>query len=427
MSSHTYYQQAKHLMPGGVNSPVRAFGSVGGEPVFFESANGAYLTDVEGKRYLDYVGGWGPMVLGHAHPQVVEAVRTYAEKGMCFGTPHPLEIALAEKICQAMPSIEQLRMVNSGTEATLSVLRLARGYTGRNKILKFAGCYHGHHDALLVESGSGTLTFGNPTSAGISPAVVADTLVAAYNDLDQVNDFFRQYGDEIAAVIIEPVAGNMGCVLPQPGFLQGIRALCDTHGSVLIFDEVITGFRLGLGGAQAVYGVRPDLTTLGKIIGGGLPIGAFGGRKDIMAQLAPLGPVYQAGTLSGNPVTMAAGLATLNVLSESDFYPRLFEQTDKLVCAMRECAKTAGVPMVINQVGALFSLFFTTQSHVNNVSDVNACDFEYFRAYFHQMLSQGIYLAPSGYECGFVSIQHGQAEIELTTRAMRQTFETLNH
>ncbi|MCD6056325.1 MAG: glutamate-semialdehyde--aminomutase [Gammaproteobacteria bacterium] len=422
--SQEYYTAAGKRMPGGVNSPVRAFGGVGGEPIFFEKAKGAYLTDVDGKRYLDYVCGWGPMILGHAHPAVVKAIQECAKEGLCFGTPHPLEIALADKIIDCMPNIEMIRMVNSGTEATLSVLRLARGYTKRQKILKFAGCYHGHHDALLVQAGSGALTFSTPTSSGISPAVIQDTLVAQYNNLDEVSDLFSRFGDTIAAVIVEPVAGNMGCVPPVPGFLHGLRKLCDRYESLLIFDEVITGFRIAKGGAQALYEIKPDLTTLGKIIGGGLPIGAFGGRKDIMEHLAPLGKVYQAGTLSGNPVTMAAGLATLNQLSEPDFYERLNTRTTYLVNKITELAKKAEIPLVINQAGSLFTLFFTTASTVQHLEDVHTSNLASFKCYFHAMLKQGIYLGPSAYECAFVSSSHGEEEIEYTLQAIDKTFST---
>ncbi len=423
--SDELYLQAQQLMPGGVNSPVRAFHGVGGNPIFYNQAQGAYLTDVDGKRYIDYVGGWGPMIVGHSHPAVIDAVQQCVQDGWCFGTSHPLEITLAQKISDLMPHIEMMRMVNSGTEATLSVLRLARGYTHRNKIIKFAGCYHGHHDALLVSAGSGGLTFGSPTSAGLTPGVIQDTLVAQYNNLSEVTELFTQQGDDIAAIIVEPIAGNMGCIPPVPGFLAGLRALCDQHGSLLIFDEVMTGFRVARGGAQGLYGIKPDLTTFGKVIGGGFPVGAFGGRRDIMQHLAPVGNVYQAGTLSGNPVTVAAGLATLELISAANFYENLIEMTQLLTNAIYSCANAAGIPIIINQVGAMFSVFFTEQTQVNNLTDVNACDTNYFKHYFHRMLSQGIYLAPSAYESNFVSSAHAREEIELTITAISNTFATV--
>lgn len=419
----TLYAQAQRILPGGVNSPVRAFHSVGGDPIFFCQAQGAYLTDVDGKRYIDYVGGWGPMILGHGHPIVLDAIERCLHEGVCFGTPHPAEIALAEKVCELMPAIEMVRMVNSGTEATLSVLRLARGYTQRNKIIKFAGCYHGHHDALLVKAGSGGLTFGTPTSAGIPTSVTQDTLVADFNDLEQVAALFAKHGDDIAAIIVEPVAGNMGCIPPVPGFLAGLRQLCDQYGSLLIFDEVMTGFRVALGGAQALYDVTPDLTTLGKIIGGGLPAGAFGGRRDIMQLLAPLGDVYQAGTLSGNPVTMTAGLATLDLISQPEFHDTLFNHTQLLIDGLLARAQANDIPTVINHVGAMFSVFFTEQTAVNNLAHVESCDMNYFKYYFHQMLAHGIYLPPSGYESCFISAAHAHEEIDLTLNAVAHIFE----
>lgn len=417
------YKQAQQLIPGGVNSPVRAFGGVDGNPLFFQHAKGAYLTDADGKRYIDYVGGWGAMILGHGDPTVLAAVQDCQQDGICFGTPHPLEIALAKKICELISSIDMVRMVNSGTEATLSVLRLARGYTGRNKIIKFAGCYHGHHDALLVKAGSGGLTFGTPSSAGIPTNVTQDTLVADYNNLDQVKELFHHHANDIAAIIVEPVAGNMGCVPPQADFLPGLRQLCDEYASLLIFDEVMTGFRVARGGAQALYGVHPDLTTLGKIIGGGLPVGAFGGRRDIMEKLAPLGNVYQAGTLSGNPVTMAAGLATLNALCAPTFYDTLFENTKQLTDAIAERANTHNIPVLIQRAGAMFSVFFTEQTQINDLAAVETCNMQHFKHYFHRMLEQGIYLAPSGYECSFVSCAHKQEEIELTLNAVNHSFK----
>lgn len=419
------FAEAQRYIPGGVNSPVRAFNGVGGEPVFIKSAHGAYLLGENGREYLDYVGSWGPMIAGHAHPQVIRAVEASIKNGLSFGAPTAVEIQLAQKICQLMPSIEQVRMVNSGTEATMSAIRLARGFTQRNKIIKFVGCYHGHADALLVQAGSGALTFGVPSSAGVPESVVEHTLLADYNRLDTVQALFEKWGADIAAIIVEPVAGNMNCVLPTADFLSGLRQLCDQYNSLLILDEVMTGFRVALGGAQAYYQVKPDLTTLGKIIGGGMPVGAFGGRADIMRQLAPLGPVYQAGTLSGNPVAMAAGLATLECVTAPNFYEKLTVQTEKLVSGLRECAASAGIPFVTTSICGMFGLYFTEGSAVTTFDDVKKCHVERFKQFFHGMLREGIYLAPSAFEAGFVSSQHGDAEIEKTLVAAKKVFAEL--
>jgi glutamate-1-semialdehyde 2,1-aminomutase len=419
------FTEACQYIPGGVNSPVRAFRAVGGEPVFIERANGPYVFSAAGERYIDYVGSWGPMILGHAHPAVIAAVQQQAALGLSFGAPTELETQLARKICELIPAIELVRMVSSGTEATMSAIRLARGFTGRDKIIKFEGCYHGHSDSLLVKAGSGALTFGVPTSAGVPKELAAHTLTLAYNDIEQLQRVFREFGGATAAVIIEPVAGNMNCVPPAAGFLQTLRALCDEHGSVLIFDEVMTGFRVALGGAQALYGIKPDLTTLGKIVGGGMPVGAFGGRREIMEQIAPLGPVYQAGTLSGNPVAMAAGLATLEHICEPGFHQRLEQSTQQLMQGLRSAATAAGVPLITNHVCGMFGLFFTRQPAVSSFSEVMACDGARFNKFFHAMLAAGVYLAPSAFEAGFVSSAHGPQEIEATIAAAARVFKNL--
>ena len=418
--SEQLFRQAQKHIPGGVNSPVRAFKSVGGTPVFFHSASGAYLYDEDDNRYIDYVGSWGPMILGHNHPQVIAAVQAAVQNGLSFGAPTATEVAMADKVCELVPSMDMVRMVNSGTEATMSAIRLARGYTGRDKIIKFEGCYHGHVDSLLVKAGSGAM--GIPGSPGVPAAVTGDTLVLDYNDAASVETAFREYGDQIAAVIVEPVAGNMNCVPPTKAFLQALRQYCDDHGSVLIFDEVMTGFRVALGGAQALYDVTPDMTTLGKIIGGGMPVGAFGGKKAIMEHLAPLGPVYQAGTLSGNPVAMAAGLTTLNLLSEPGFHDALAEKTTRLLEGLTEAAHAEGVAFTTAQAGAMFGLFFTDQSRISSFADVIACDSERFNRFFHAMLDQGVYLAPSAFEAGFVSAAHSDEDIEATIAAARKAF-----
>ncbi|MZR64355.1 glutamate-1-semialdehyde 2,1-aminomutase [Alcanivorax sp. DP30] len=420
--SEKLFRQAQKHIPGGVNSPVRAFKGVGGTPVFFHQAAGAYLYDEDDNRYIDYVGSWGPMILGHNHPDVITAVESAVKNGLSFGAPTAAEIAMADKVCELVPSMDMVRMVNSGTEATMSAIRLARGYTGRDKIIKFEGCYHGHVDSLLVKAGSGALTLGNPSSPGIPASVTADTLTLNYNDAAAVENAFNEYGDQIAAVIVEPVAGNMNCVPPTPAFLQALRKHCDDHGSVLIFDEVMTGFRVALGGAQAMYGITPDMTTLGKIIGGGMPVGAFGGKKDIMEHLAPLGPVYQAGTLSGNPVAMAAGLATLNLISQPGFHDALAEKTSRLLNGLTEAAHAEGVAFTTAQAGAMFGLFFTDQSRVSSFAEVMACDSDRFNRFFHAMLDQGIYLAPSAFEAGFVSAAHSDEDIDATIAAARKAF-----
>jgi len=423
--SHELFVEAQRYIPGGVNSPVRAFRGVGGEPIFFQRAAGAYLFDEDGRRYIDYVGSWGPMIAGHAHPAVVEAVRETASNGLSFGAPTALETELAKAICAALPSIDLIRFCNSGTEATMSAIRLARGFTGRDKIIKFEGCYHGHSDSLLVKAGSGALTLGVPTSPGVPADLAAHTLTLTFNELDSVRETFRIFGEQIACIIVEPVAGNMNCIPPAPGFLEGLRRVCDDYGSVLIFDEVMTGFRVALGGAQKRYGVTPDLTTLGKVIGGGLPVGAFGGRREIMEQLAPLGPVYQAGTLSGNPVAMAAGLATLQLVSAPKFFTALEARTRLLTEGMVDTAQEAGIPLTANQVGGMFGLFFTETRNVTRYAQATACHLERFKAFFHGMLREGIYLAPSAFEAGFMSAAHTEADIEATLAAARRVLAGL--
>jgi glutamate-1-semialdehyde 2,1-aminomutase len=416
------FEQAKRYIPGGVNSPVRAFRYVGGTPIFIERAAGPHVYSEDGRRFIDYVGSWGPMILGHAHPRVVRAVQDAAARGLSFGAPTVLETSLAAKICELMPAIELVRLVSSGTEATMSAIRLARGHTGRDKILKFEGCYHGHSDALLVKAGSGALTLGVPSSPGVPASVVEHTITASFNALDEVREAFARHGEQIACVIVEPVAGNMNCVPPAPGFLEGLRSLCTQYGAVLIFDEVMTGFRVARGGAQARYGVTADLTTLGKIVGGGAPVGAFGGRRAIMERIAPLGPVYQAGTLSGCPLATAAGLATLEELTRPGLYDALEAQTQRLVTGLREAARSARVSLSTNAVGAMFGLFFTEQDPVQRYAQVMSCDAERFRRFFHGMLAHGVYLAPSPYEAGFVSAAHGDAEIDATIAAARKVF-----
>lgn len=423
--SHALFLEAQTLIPGGVNSPVRAFRGVGGEPIFFKGGHGAYLYDVDDREFIDFVASWGPMILGHAHPEVVRAVQEAVASGLGFGAPTAIENEVAQKIVQLMPSIELVRMVNSGTEATMSAIRLARGFTGRDKIVKFEGCYHGHSDSLLVKAGSGALTLGVPTSPGVPVALAEHTVTLTYNDLDQVKETFAHIGHQIACIIVEPVAGNMNCVPPVPGFLQGLREVCNEYDTVLIFDEVMTGFRVSLGGAQEYYGVRPDLTTLGKIIGGGLPVGAFGGQTNIMEQVAPLGPVYQAGTLSGNPVAMSAGLATLKQLEHPGFYDRLSERTERLANGIVVRARQAGIPMSANQIGGMFGLFFTEEESVHDFYQVNNCDIERFKLFFHGMLNSGIYLAPSAFEAGFVSIAHGDEEINTTLDAAEKTLAAI--
>jgi glutamate-1-semialdehyde 2,1-aminomutase len=423
--SHDDFQAACQHIPGGVNSPVRAFRGVGGEPVFFATGEGPYLTDVDGRRYIDYVGSWGPLIAGHAHPEVIRAVQEAAANGLGFGAPTEIETRMATRLCHMVPSMDLVRMVSSGTEATMSAIRLARGFTGRDRIVKFEGCYHGHSDALLVKAGSGTLTLGVPTSPGVPAAVAEHTMTLTYNDLDSVRAAFELAGKEIAAIIVEPVAGNMNCIPPVPGFLEGLRSLCDEYGSVLIFDEVMTGFRVAAGGAQAHYGVTPDLTTLGKVIGGGLPVGAFGGRRDIMEEIAPLGPVYQAGTLSGNPVALAAGLTTLELASADGFHARLDAAARRLVTGLQQQADAARIPFTTNQVGGMFGFFFSTDKPVTRFDQVTRCDLERFRRFYHGMLDAGTYLAPSAYEAGFVSSTHDEAVIDATIEQAAQVFRTL--
>ncbi|MFZ5465709.1 MAG: glutamate-1-semialdehyde 2,1-aminomutase [Pseudomonadota bacterium] len=423
--SHELFIEAQKHIPGGVNSPVRAFRGVGGDPIFFERAQGAALFDVDGNRYIDYVGSWGPMIAGHTHPKVIEAVKTAAERGLSFGAPTAIETRMADLLCEIVPSLEMVRMTSSGTEATMSAIRLARGYTGRDTIIKFEGCYHGHGDSLLVKAGSGMLTLGVPSSPGVPAALAQHTLTLEYNNLAQVEQVFAEKGGEVACVIVEPVAGNMNCIPPKPGFLEGLRAVCTKYGAVLIFDEVMTGFRVALGGAQEYYGVMPDLTTLGKVVGGGMPVGAFGGRREIMEYIAPLGPVYQAGTLSGNPVAMSAGLATMELVMEPGFYETLAARTQNLCDGMRDAAKDAGIPFTTNNVGGMFGFFFTAQDKVETFADVGQCDIERFKRFFHAMLDEGIYLAPSAYEAGFVSGAHSCQDIDSTVETARRVFKTL--
>lgn len=424
-TSATLFSRAQQVIPGGVNSPVRAFKGVGGTPVFIEKANGAYIFDTEGKQYIDYVGSWGPMILGHNHPSILSAVLKTAENGLSFGTPTPLEIELAELICQLVPSIEMVRMVNSGTEATMSAIRLARGYTKRDKILKFEGCYHGHSDSLLVKAGSGSLTLGQPSSPGVPEDFAKHTITCEYNNLQSVKNAFEQYPDQIACVIVEPVAGNMNCILPKQDFLQGLRQLCNEYGSLFIIDEVMTGFRVALGGAQSYYEVTPDLTTLGKVIGGGMPVGAFGGKKEIMQYIAPTGPVYQAGTLSGNPIAMSAGIACLNELKKEGNEQRLAMLTKKLALGLKNLANQHNIPLVVNYVGGMFGIFFTTQNEVTSYQQAIQCDVEKFNLFFHKMLEQGVYLAPSAFEAGFMSLAHTDADIDRTLQATDIAFASL--
>ncbi|MGB0467363.1 MAG: glutamate-1-semialdehyde 2,1-aminomutase [Pontibacterium sp.] len=423
--SETLFQDAQVHIPGGVNSPVRAFKGVGGNPVFFKQGQGAYLYDEDNKEYIDYVGSWGPMILGHANQQVIDAVRASLDNGLGFGAPTAIEIDMANKVCEILPSMDMVRMVNSGTEATMSAIRLARGYTGRDKIVKFEGCYHGHSDSLLVKAGSGMLTLGEPSSPGVPASVAEHTITLTYNDIESVRAAFAEIGEQIACIIVEPVAGNMNCIPPVPGFLEALRDVCNQYGTVLIFDEVMTGFRVALGGAQAVYNVKPDLTTLGKVIGGGLPVGAFGGKREVMEYIAPLGPVYQAGTLSGNPLAMAAGLTMLNAISQPGFYEQLSAKVEFLTEGLQAAAIANGIPFTTNRVGGMFGLFFTEQTQVTCFSETMACDAERFGQFFHGMLEQGIYLAPSAFEAGFVSASHSQADIEATIAAADQVFATL--
>lgn len=423
--SKELFERAQKSIPGGVNSPVRAFNGVGGTPLFIDRAEGAYLYDADGNAYIDYVGSWGPMICGHANPEILAAVKLAVDKGLSFGAPTALEIELAENICNILPGMDSVRMTSSGTEATMSAIRLARGFTGREKIIKFEGCYHGHGDSLLVKAGSGALTLGVPNSPGIPKALAELTITLEYNNIDQVNQVFAEIGDEIACLIVEPVAGNMNCIPPVHGFLECLRENCSRYGSVFIIDEVMTGFRVGLTGAQGYYGVVPDLTTLGKVIGGGMPVGAFGGKQEIMDHLAPVGPVYQAGTLSGNPIAMTAGLKNLEIISREGFFETLTEKTDFLVDGILAAAGRQGIAMTANKVGAMFGLFFTEQDKVQSFADVGACDLERFKAFFHGMLDAGVNLAPSAYEAGFVSSAHDEAILQQTIDKAEQVFKTL--
>ena len=423
--SDSRFATAKQYIPGGVNSPVRAFKSVGGDPVFIKKAKGPYIWDADDKQYIDYVGSWGPMILGHAHPSVVEAVQSAAENGLSFGAPTEIETTLAQKICELIPSMDKVRMVSSGTEATMSALRLARGFTGRDKIIKFEGCYHGHSDSLLVKAGSGALTFGVPTSPGVPAALAELTITLPFNDLDSLKEVFKQVGEEVAAVIIEPIAGNMNFIPPKAGYLEGLRELCSNYGSVLIFDEVMTGFRVGLQGAQGVYGITPDLTCFGKVIGGGMPVGAFGGRADIMSHISPDGPVYQAGTLSGNPVAMAAGIKTLELISAPNFFENLTVKTKSLLIGLKNVAQSADIPLCTQGAGGMFGFFFTEAEQVSSFEGSMACDSERFNAFFHGMLERGIYLAPSSFEAGFVSCTHSENDIADTIDTAAEVMATL--
>jgi len=423
--AETLFSEAQRVIPGGVNSPVRAFKGVGGIPVFIDRATGPYIFDTTGSRYIDYVGSWGPMILGHAHPEVVSAVQTIATKGLSFGAPTEIETLIACKVCELVPSIEQVRMVSSGTEATMSAIRLARGYTGRDKIVKFEGCYHGHSDSLLVKAGSGALTFGVPSSPGVPASLAEDTITLTYNDSACVTQAFSEIGEQIACIIVEPVAGNMNCIPPAAGFLETLRDVCNQYGSLLIFDEVMTGFRVALNCAQGFYQVQPDLTTLGKIIGGGMPVGAFGGRRSIMEHLAPVGPVYQAGTLSGNPVAMAAGLKTLELISIPGIHQTLAAKTEKLTLGIKQSADQAGINMSINSVGGMFGLFFTDIEKVTHFEQVMQCDQAMFKRFYHAMLNEGIYLAPSAFEAGFVSAAHSDDDIDKTVDAVSTIFNRL--
>lgn len=420
--SASLFEQAQQHIPGGVNSPVRAFAGVGGTPLFFKHAAGAYVTDEDDKRYVDYIGSWGPMILGHSHPDVIAAVRAQLEHGLSYGAPTALEVEMADLICSIVPSMDMVRMTSSGTEATMSAIRLARGYTGRDSIIKFEGCYHGHSDSLLVKAGSGALTLGVPSSPGVPAAFAKHTITLPFNDIDAVASYLAEHGNDIACIIVEPVAGNMNCVPPVPGFLEGLREQCDKHGVVLIFDEVMTGFRVSLGGAQGLYGITPDLTTFGKIIGGGMPVGCFGGKKEIISHIAPLGPVYQAGTLSGNPLAMAAGLTTLKLISRPGFHDELTDYTARLLQGLQERADAAGIPFTTTQAGGMFGLYFTERKNITSFEDATNCNIEHFKQFFHLMLEGGVYLAPSAFEAGFSSIALGDTEMKITLDAAENAF-----
>jgi len=424
--SEALFEAAQKHIPGGVNSPVRAFKGVGGTPIFFDHAKGAYVFDVDGNRYIDYVGSWGPMILGHSAAEILDAVKARIDLGLSFGAPTGIETEMADEVCKLVPSMDMVRMVNSGTEATMSAIRLARGYTGRDKMVKFEGCYHGHSDSLLVKAGSGMLTLGVPTSPGVPAAVAENTITLDYNNLDSVKECFAKMGDEIACVIIEPVAGNMNCIPPEKSFLQGLRELCDVHGIVLIFDEVMSGFRAALGGAQEFYDITPDMTTLGKVIGGGLPVGAFGGKREIMEYLAPLGPVYQAGTLSGNPLAMSAGLAMLKAIQKPGFYDQLTARVQLLLNGIKASADAHGIPFTHNSAGSMFGMFFSELEKVTCYRDVaDHCDAQRFNTFFHGMLKEGVYLAPSSFEAGFMSIAHSEQDILETIAAADRVMATL--
>ncbi|ADZ92405.1 glutamate-1-semialdehyde 2,1-aminomutase [Marinomonas mediterranea] len=423
--SETLYARAQKHIPGGVNSPVRAFNGVGGTPVFFQKGDGAYIFDEDKKRYIDYVGSWGPMILGHSHPSVINAVRDQLDSGLSFGAPTEVEIDMAEKVCEIVPSMDMVRMVNSGTEATMSAIRLARGYTGRDKIVKFEGCYHGHSDSLLVKAGSGALTLGVPNSPGVPADLAQHTVTLQFNDIEGVKRCFKEIGSEVACVIVEPVAGNMNCIPPIQGFLETLREVCTESGAVLIFDEVMTGFRVALGGAQERFGITPDLTTMGKVIGAGMPVGAFGGKKEIMEHISPLGPVYQAGTLSGNPVAMIAGLTVLNQITEPGFYASLEQKAQKLMDGIKQAANEIGVSVSTVVVGSMFGLFFTEADRVTTFAEVQKCDVEKFKKFFHYMLEEGVYLAPSAYEAGFMSAAHSEEDIQYSIEAAKRSFAKL--
>ena len=425
-NSKQAFDEAHKYIPGGVNSPVRAFKAVGGTPVFIKHAQGAYIHDINDKQYIDYVGSWGPMILGHAHPEVITVVQSAAEQGLSFGTPTEIETEMAKLVCELVESIEMVRMVNSGTEATMSAIRLARGHTGRNKIIKFEGCYHGHGDSLLVNAGSGALTLGVPSSPGIPTELASHTITLTYNNLEEVENAFSELGDDIACVIVEPIAGNMNCITPVKDFLQGLRKLCTEHKTILIFDEVMTGFRVARGGAQQLYKVTPDLTTLGKILGGGMPVGAFGGERKIMESIAPTGPVYQAGTLSGNPIAMAAGFTTLKLLSERGFHDKLHRKTKLLVDGIADAANQNNIPLATNFVCGMFGLFFTKEKKVTQFSQVTSCNQEHFNTFFHNMLDLGVYLAPSSYEAGFMSAAHTEEDIQNTIELANTAFQSIN-
>lgn len=420
--SASLFEQAQQHIPGGVNSPVRAFAGVGGTPLFFKHAAGAYVTDEDDKQYVDYVGSWGPMILGHSHPDVLDAVRAQLEHGLSYGAPTALEVEMADLVCSLVPSMDMVRMTSSGTEATMSAIRLARGYTGRDSIIKFEGCYHGHSDSLLVKAGSGALTLGVPSSPGVPADFAKHTITLPFNDIDAVATYLAEHGSDIACIIVEPVAGNMNCVPPVPGFLEGLREQCDKHGVVLIFDEVMTGFRVALGGAQALYGVTPDLSTFGKIIGGGMPVGCFGGHQKIMSHIAPLGPVYQAGTLSGNPLAMAAGLTTLKLIKRPGFHDELTDYTARLLKGLQERADAAGIPFTTTQAGGMFGIYFSERKNITSFEDATSSNIEHFKQFFHLMLEGGVYLAPSAFEAGFTSIALGDTELKITLDAAERAF-----